>query len=124
MCTERRRSGSVCDVIQGASAAIPSRHPRHQAPPCARLAGLGLQPLLPGGQPARRARGHHALGVGVPAPAVIALGEHQQVLAHGRQVAPAQGTAVGRRLEVLSPPELRAEIAAEMREAAEVYMER
>jgi hypothetical protein len=39
--------------------------------------------------------------VGVPAPAVIPLGEHQHVLGQRRQVSPAQGAPVGGGLQVL-----------------------
>jgi hypothetical protein len=47
------------------------------------------------------AGGHHTLGVGVAPAGAIALGEQQHVLAERRQMAPAQGAAVGGRLEVL-----------------------
>src|SRR5947209_5404664 len=56
----------------------------------------------PSGAPCRQ----DAAGVGVAAALPIALREHQDVLAEGREILAAQGTAVGRGLAVLGRADL------------------
>src|SRR5689334_8663353 len=74
-----------------------------QPPPQARRPRLGLQPLVPRGQPSRLPRRQRALRVRVPPPGRVALGRDQHVLAQGGQEAVAERAAVGRGLSVLGP---------------------
>src|SRR6187551_1559191 len=72
-----------------------------QAAQQTRRARLRLEPLVAGREPARPPRGDDARGVGVPAPTRVALGDHQRVLAEGREVLAAERAAIRGGLEVL-----------------------
>src|SRR3954451_18569663 len=72
-----------------------------QAAQQTRPAGLRREPLVARGETAGPARGDDARGVGVPAPARIALGDHERVLAERREVLAAERAAIGGGLEVL-----------------------
>jgi hypothetical protein len=98
--------------LHPSSPLIPA-NPGHQALSEARAAGLGLEPLLAGWEPAGLARGEDAFAVGVAPAARIALWVHEHMLRQRRQMAAAQRAAVGRGLQVLGaadipPPRLRA----------------
>lgn len=66
-----------------------------------RAAGLRRQPLVTRGETAGSARRDDARGVGVPAPARVALGHHERVLAERREVLATERAAIGGGLEVL-----------------------
>src|SRR5437763_6166162 len=93
-------------LIYSHSALRRRAHPVRQPPPRAGRARLGLQPLLTGRELAGLPGGQDARRVGVPAPAAVALREHQHVLRERRQVAAAHRAAVGRGLQVRGPADV------------------
>lgn len=74
-----------------------------QAPPPGNPARAGTVPLLTQQELPTPAGGQHTGRVGVAAAAGVAFGSDQHVLAEGRQMTPAKGTAIGRGLVAGGP---------------------
>jgi hypothetical protein len=77
--------------------------PSEPAPPSRRRARLSGSPLFASRELAGLPLREHAVGVGVAAAAGVSFGRDQHVLAEGREVAAAEGAAIGGGLAVLRP---------------------